>query len=339
MPQTSVVWQHFTRVTDNHGNFVHKAKCNYCTDEREFGTRHGTTNLWKHFNTFHPQEAAAAALICSDQEDAAAGMCVEAVQQPPQQQPLPCAEASGGYEETRIDFDSLWCALGSIQNRMLQDEEEAANRDLAQMIALHGYDPSVVDDDYFRSFVHHLNPQFKLPSRLAIEDMCDGFFDGVRTDLFSRLRQTSGRVSLSVGKASGKADAIEGDEPYLYTACHFIDDDWKLHRVVMDAYDHLAWALYHGPLSGVPEVSPNFHDLCALDIDRVMDEDDTTDRDVLDRVFMVARDGCLTCGHQPLFLGLLLPSRRPYRATRGRCSLRRRALHGAPPPATAATPS
>lgn len=54
-----------------------------------------------------------------------------------QQQPLPCAPpfpgcASGNYEpglgpgEAGIDFDSLWCALGSIQNRMLQDEEEEA---------------------------------------------------------------------------------------------------------------------------------------------------------------------------------------------------------------------
>jgi len=40
------------------------------------------------------------------------------------------------------------------------------------MIVLHGYDPSVVEDDYFRSFVRRLNPQFKLPSLIDIEHMC-----------------------------------------------------------------------------------------------------------------------------------------------------------------------
>lgn len=122
--------------------------------------------------------------------------------------------------------------------------------------------------------------------------MCDGIFDDTRKDLFSRLQRTSGRVSLAVGKA----EAVEG--VVLYTACHFIDGDWNLHRMVMDAYDNVPWPLYHGPLSGVPEVSgvPGVslevaHDLSTLAIDRVMDDGTASgsERDVLDRVFMVAR--------------------------------------------------
>lgn len=93
------------------------------------------------------------------------------------------------------------------------------------MIALNGYEPSVVEDGHFRSFVRRLNPAFKLPSRRAIEEMCDDIFDRTRTDLFSRLQHTSGRISLAVGKA----EAIEGD--VFYTSCHFIDNDWNLHRV------------------------------------------------------------------------------------------------------------
>ena len=51
--------------------------------------------------------------------------------------------------------------------------DENASADLARMIALRGYDPSFVEDDYFRSFVRRLNPGFEVPSRVAIEEMCD----------------------------------------------------------------------------------------------------------------------------------------------------------------------
>ncbi|CAL5008800.1 unnamed protein product [Urochloa decumbens] len=167
------------------------------------------------------------------------------------------------------------------------------------MIALNGYDPSVVEDGYFRSFVRRLSPEFKLPSRLAVEDVCDAIFDETRNDLFSRLRHTSGRVSLAVGRA----EAVEGAG---LVACHFIDDDWNLHRMVMDAYDNVPWPLYHGPLSGVPEVSgvPDVspevaHDLSTLAIDRVMHDGTASGsgRDVLDRVFMVARRKWENCNH------------------------------------------
>jgi hypothetical protein len=148
------------------------------------------------------------------------------------------------------------------------------------MIALHGYDPSVVEDGYFRSFVRHLNPEFSLPSRHTIEEMCDGFFDKTRTDLFDKLRRTSGRVSLAVGKAEGGA---------MYTACHFIDEEWSLHRIVMDAYDHIPWAHSHWPLTEVPEASQDFYVLHTAAINRVMDGVQGY-KDGFDRVFMVARD-------------------------------------------------
>jgi len=63
------------------------------------------------------------------------------------------------------------------------------------MIALRGYDPSFVEDGYFRSFVRSLNPGFEVPSRVAIEEMCDVIFDEAREELFSRLRRAPGRVS------------------------------------------------------------------------------------------------------------------------------------------------
>jgi hypothetical protein len=98
------------------------------------------------------------------------------------------------------------------------------------MVALHGCDPSVVEDDYFRSFVRRLNPGFELPSHDTIEELCDCIYDETRDDLFSRISNVPGRVSLSVGAFT----TMQGE--VLYTACHFIDHEWNLHRaIIMDA--------------------------------------------------------------------------------------------------------
>ncbi|BAT16279.1 Os12g0204000 [Oryza sativa Japonica Group] len=126
--------------------------------------------------------------------------------------------------------------------------EAAASGDLARMIALHGYDPSLVEDDYFRSFLRRLNPNFEVPSRLAIEEMCDAIFDETRKDIFSRLYDFPSKVSIAVGTVR----TIQGN--VLYMACHFIDDEWNLHKVIMDAYVIVPFLDYHGPLLGVDEV-------------------------------------------------------------------------------------
>ncbi|RLN05038.1 zinc finger BED domain-containing protein RICESLEEPER 1-like [Panicum miliaceum] len=104
-----------------------------------------------------------------------------------------------------------------------------------------------------------------------------------------RRRKMPPRSALSRRPSRGRGGVV------VYTACHFIDDDWNLHRVVMDAYDNVPWPLYHGPLSGVPEVSLSCRDLSTVAIDRAMDVF-ASGRDVLDKVFMVVRrrwDKCL----------------------------------------------
>ncbi|CAO2186768.1 unnamed protein product [Urochloa humidicola] len=86
----------------------------------------------------------------------------------------------------------LSCARGSPVPKTTDLQEENGSGDLARMIALHGYDLSFVDDGYFRNFVRSLNPEFKLPSREAVEEMCDGIFDEARRDIFSRISKFLG---------------------------------------------------------------------------------------------------------------------------------------------------
>ncbi|KAF2907064.1 zinc finger BED domain-containing protein RICESLEEPER 1-like [Oryza sativa Japonica Group] len=157
--------------------------------------------------------------------------------------------------------------------------EEAARGDLARMIALHGYNPSVVKDDYFRSFLCRLNPEYEVPSRLAIEEMCDAIFDETMKGLFSKLHDVPGKVSIAVGTVR----TIRGN--MLYTACHFIDDQWNLHKIIMDVYADVPFLNYHGPLLGVDEVCLDRDLSRDISIDKVMVRFKA--REVLHNLFMM----------------------------------------------------
>jgi hypothetical protein len=158
--------------------------------------------------------------------------------------------------------------------------EIEASRDLARMVALHGYDPSVVEDDYFRSFVRRLNPGFELPSHDTIEELCDCIYDETRDDLFSRISNVPGRVSLSVGAFT----TMQGE--VLYTACHFIDHEWNLHRAIMDAYVDRYPDGDFGPLLGVRQLPLSINTPRSTE-DCIAQVTFYSQRGVLDNLFMM----------------------------------------------------
>jgi hypothetical protein len=198
--QNSAVWPNFTRLEDDRGNKTGMVECNRC--HKPLAGIHGTSSLRKHVK------------VCSRQEDApeAVGPARQPHPQPPRAPSRP--------------------VLSSGCRKPDEPGLEEARKHLARMIALRGHDPSVVEDDCFRSFVGSLNPEFMVPSREAIEEMCDGIFDEARSGSFYKLRSAPGRLSFAVGKA--KTRTIEAGE-VIYIACHFIDDEWNLRKVVMDA--------------------------------------------------------------------------------------------------------
>jgi hypothetical protein len=98
------------------------------------------------------------------------------------------------------------------------------------MIALHGYDPSIVEDSYFKSFVRRLNPDFQVPSRAAIEDICDDVQDDADRVLQSALERNSSKVNVVVDRTETALGSV------IHVACHFIDDDWNRRSTIV----HLA---------------------------------------------------------------------------------------------------
>ncbi|XP_039852653.1 zinc finger BED domain-containing protein RICESLEEPER 2-like isoform X2 [Panicum virgatum] len=225
----SGVYEHFTRFSDGDGN--DRARCRRCQLVLGASTRNGTSTLWAHVRICWGEEAAAAAAAAARRAP---------------RPPVPGPSSSRGSSRGRLETDGDG----------LRDKSASSSADLARMIALRGYDPSFVEDGYFRSFVRSLNPGFEVPSRVAIEEMCDVIFDEAREELFSRLRRAPGRVSLAVGKAK----TPEAGE-VIYVACHLIDDQWNLHKFVLKAFlvraEHGNVA---GPILGTRDYY-DYHDL------------------------------------------------------------------------------
>ncbi|WVZ95292.1 hypothetical protein U9M48_041077, partial [Paspalum notatum var. saurae] len=194
MPRRSDVWEHFTRFKDGEGK--DKARCKRCPVV--LGA--DTSNLWKHVRRCKGRDAAP-----GSSNPAPSG----SPSLPPQ---LQCARS-------RPDESS------SEPEPACDHQEDEGCAYLARMIALCGYDASFVDNDNFRHFVRHLKPEYGLPSRHAVEEMCDAIFDETRDDLLSKIWKAPGRVSIAVGTVA----TVEGE--VLYTACHFIDDEWNLHKL------------------------------------------------------------------------------------------------------------
>jgi hypothetical protein len=258
MPKKSGVWKYFTPLPKDNGKKLHRATCNKCADSKEFNTKGGTTNMWRHFledftrvvsDDQGNEKGIVQCNICQSRLKATSDgkpsleevghvmACVEkgaaaaaGASRPPgsgsspmdlepaddlRAQPLPSAPS---------------CPAGSSLHGEKPDVEKAEYH-LARMIALRGYDPSIVDDDCFRSFVQCLNPEFRVPSRADIEAACDSIFDEARHVIDGRINGFHGRLCLAVGKAKIMEREV------LYAAEHFIDDEWNLHKHISEVLD------------------------------------------------------------------------------------------------------
>ncbi|WVZ95312.1 hypothetical protein U9M48_041094, partial [Paspalum notatum var. saurae] len=111
-----------------------------------------------------------------------------------------------------------------------ESNQEEDSKRLVEMIVLSGYDPLLVEDECFRSIMASLNPRFRVPSCLDIQMARDGILDTARTSRLDMVRRAPGKVSFSIGKTK----LLEAAE-VIYTVCHFIDDEWKPRKLVLDA--------------------------------------------------------------------------------------------------------
>lgn len=138
--------------------------------------------------------------------------------------------------------------------------------DLARMIAFHGFDSSILEDNHFKRFVKRINPHFELPSRHGIDELCRRISLEEKMGLSSQLLASSAKFNL----AAGTARTVEGT--VVYIAYHFVDDEWNLIKIIKDAYMVVPRFLYHGPLLDIMEADIHCDDDHEMIMSSTMEE-------------------------------------------------------------------
>ncbi|WVZ87256.1 hypothetical protein U9M48_033925 [Paspalum notatum var. saurae] len=110
-------------------------------------------------------------------------------------------------------------------------DQEMAYQELARMIGSHGYPLSIVEHEEMRRFVKNLNPMIDAVSQDDMEGRCCALFQKQKAKLKDKLALSSQRVSLSA--SIWTPDRAEPTVTYLCLAAHFIDKDWKVHRMII----------------------------------------------------------------------------------------------------------
>ncbi|KAM0868115.1 hypothetical protein ACQ4PT_041544 [Festuca glaucescens] len=234
----SSVWVDYEVSINGDGKKI--ANCKKCRQELVAESTDGTSHLKRHQRTCPRREDGATLPIAVPPTIPAAPLI--AIGAPPESSncgnPADSEEATADLAPPPIDDarpESSNCSKAA-------DWDEAA-ADLARMIALHGYDPSIVEDSYFKSFVRRLNPDFQVPSRAAIEDICDDVQDDAERVLQSALEHNSSEVNVVVDRTETALG------PVLYAACHFIDDDWNRRQMIVHVNMDLPKGMHSIPLS------------------------------------------------------------------------------------------
>jgi hypothetical protein len=116
---------------------------------------------------------------------------------------------------------------------MRKVDQGTAYQELARMIVSHGYPLSIVEHEEMRTFVKNLNPMVHADavSHNDMEGHCCALFQKEKAKLKDQLTLSARRVSLSA--SIWTPDGAESTVNYLCLTAHFIDNNWKVHRMII----------------------------------------------------------------------------------------------------------
>uniref|UniRef100_A0A1D1Y468 Putative AC transposase n=1 Tax=Anthurium amnicola TaxID=1678845 RepID=A0A1D1Y468_9ARAE len=208
----SLVWNDFTKEKREDGSIL--AICNHCKKQMAGGSRCGTTHLRKHlvacllYRKTKRRKIDVRSLLSkssAQRNDETANVVL--------------------HEAPALGLPSLHNGSGEG----FQFDQELSEQDLARMVILHEYPFSIVNHVGFRTFVMNLQPQFRLMSHTSLKDDCMKIYEEKRLKLSDVLRKFSSQVCLTAEMWNSS-----GNMEYLCLGCHFISDDWRLEKKVIN---------------------------------------------------------------------------------------------------------
>ncbi|KAM0063229.1 putative transcription factor/ chromatin remodeling BED-type(Zn) family [Helianthus debilis subsp. tardiflorus] len=220
---TSVVWNHFERVRKAEACY---AVCVHCQKKLSGSSNSGTTHLRNHLmrclkrSNFDVSQILAAKRKRKDEPVTIATVGYDEVQRK-DENVIPIAYHKFDHE-SKVDGGTI--NLGSVKF-----DQERSRVDLARMIMLHDYPPSMVEHVGFKIFVKNLQPMFEVVTTGAIESDCLTIYAKERQKVFDVVRNLHGRISLAVGFWSSPENV-----DYLSLTANYIDDNWKLQRKILN---------------------------------------------------------------------------------------------------------
>ena len=121
-----------------------------------------------------------------------------------------------------------------LENKQLsmqqnQFDEKICRRELAMMFIVAELPFKFVENEAFISYSNVLQPKFKVPSRPTLRRDCIELYGEERGKLKEFFSKFAGRVCLTTDTWTSCQNFT-----YLCLTCHFIDDNWKLQKKILN---------------------------------------------------------------------------------------------------------
>ena len=206
--KSSVVWQFFdVKFLDES-----KAVCKVCNVEISRGSvqnrRFTTSALFNHLRTRHSAELSRAE---NERKQSSAST-----------QPTPCPTTVPANRKRLVDTT----IEATLAKRTTWDKDHPsavlATKYLAEMIATDLQPYSIVEDEGFIRYSHHLEPRFALPSRRRLSER-------IVPDMYVKVKDGIGKLMLAAKKIAFTTDIwTEGNttKAFIGVSAHWIDSEW-----------------------------------------------------------------------------------------------------------------
>ncbi|KAL4582976.1 hypothetical protein LXL04_007540 [Taraxacum kok-saghyz] len=122
---------------------------------------------------------------------------------------------------------------GSIETmtipRLCEFNQDVIRKALSYMLIVDELPFSFVEREGFFKFCKVINPYFLIPSRSTATRDCYSFFIEEKKKLVSIFKKLPSRVCLTIDTWTSGQNLY-----YMYLTAHFIDDDWTLHKRIIN---------------------------------------------------------------------------------------------------------
>ncbi|XVF66259.1 hypothetical protein PTKIN_Ptkin10aG0020900 [Pterospermum kingtungense] len=226
--KSSSVWDEFTEKQVGVGNI--RAICAHCKRDFDGSSKKGTTHLRNHLK------------ICKR----------KATKIRDQQLTVPVGRGDSKNESARegpSSFDPAKIVHSTTRDtneRNSMFDKERSRLDFARMIIKHQYPLDMAEQEYFRTFLKNLQPEFEFHPREIILADIDRIYAEEKEKLHLYFDQLACSFSLTISSCKENL----GKNVYCCLIAQFIDDDWKLKKKIL-AFKSVEHMYDTGTLAGI----------------------------------------------------------------------------------------